>query len=150
MGLLLLKKVDGDSLLPRMLPLNSCVNTGTYSSAFRLGVTEKRLQLDDLKVSCSEKQLSRFSCRVGADAGEARSPLSSTVRPAQPLALRAGGAVSLSACSSRSPSSVKGSSSAGSTSSGPGSGGSTLQEDLLKLIGPDYLDSDCEVWSVAT
>ncbi|KAG0425710.1 hypothetical protein HPB47_027139, partial [Ixodes persulcatus] len=25
-----------------------------------------------------------------------------------------------------------------------GSGGSTLQEDLLELIGPDYLDSDCE------
>ncbi|CAN8000550.1 unnamed protein product, partial [Ixodes hexagonus] len=85
----------------------------------------------------------RLSCRVGMEAGEARSPLSA-VRPAQPLALRAGGAVSLSACSSRSPSSVKGSSSAGSTSSGPGSGGSTLQEDLLKLIGPDYLDSDGE------
>lgn len=86
----------------------------------------------------------RLGCRVGVEAGEARSPLSSMVRPAQPLALRAGGAVSLSACSSRSPSSVKGSSSAGSTSSGPGSGGSTLQEDLLKLIGPEYLDSDCE------
>ncbi|XP_064484680.1 signal-induced proliferation-associated 1-like protein 2 [Ornithodoros turicata] len=46
-----------------------------------------------------------------------------------------------SSASSRPPSSIK----AGSSSTGSGgSTGSTLQEDLLKLISPEYLDSDSE------
>lgn len=77
------------------------------------------------------------SCRIAADDMRCQLP------GLRPQASRGG--VVLPSCSSRSPSSVKGSSSAGSTGSQTGSGGSTLQEDLLKLIGPDYLDSDCEV-----
>lgn len=50
-------------------------------------------------------------------------------------------AAACSSASSRPPSSVK----AGSSSTGSGgSTGSTLQEDLLKLISPEYLDSDSE------
>lgn len=94
----------------------------------------------------------RLGCRVVSSSGATtageeamRSPLASlrhTV-PSTPRSASAAHPLS-SAGPSWSPSSVKGGGSSAGSSAGSAGGGSTFQEDLLRLIGPDYLDSDSE------
>ncbi|KAL1443681.1 hypothetical protein MTO96_045886, partial [Rhipicephalus appendiculatus] len=74
-----------------------------------------------------------------------RSPLAS-LRHAVPSTPRSASATHplSSAGPSWSPSSAKGGGSSAGSSAGSAGGGSTFQEDLLRLIGPDYLDSDSE------
>lgn len=94
----------------------------------------------------------RLGCRVvssgsAVTTGEevTRSPLAS-LRHAVPSTPRSASATHplSSAGPSWSPSSAKGGGSSAGSSAGSAGGGSTFQEDLLRLIGPDYLDSDSE------
>lgn len=92
----------------------------------------------------------RLGCRVissGSAAAEeaVRSPLASLRHavPTTPRSASSGAHPVSSGGPSWSPSSAKGGGSSAGSSAGS-AGGSTFQEDLLRLIGPDYLDSDSE------
>lgn len=94
----------------------------------------------------------RLGCRVVSSGSTAttgeevmRSPLAS-LRHAVPSTPRSASATHplSSTGPSWSPSSAKGGGSSAGSSAGSAGGGSTFQEDLLRLIGPDYLDSDSE------